>query len=254
MKYVHKDCLEQWLNYPKYGGKTNTSCTICGSNYTVKCKRPHMGVYIIKKCQNFSKDEAIEILLFVASHLAQPCDHILVCWLVKLLGFLLLLSTCVCVGRVELWMASETEWWKIDMYLLQTLDNLLIGVISLGIHTVILFSCWILYNIFRTRHDLVRRRRLWATLRGIIGLTSLILAGVFLPGYQARFLLWLFFEKEWKSLDVDFQTGKNFTLHFILGSLSILSNIGFANCIKWIQFDYSKFRTTNSRLILQLHQ
>jgi len=252
IRYVHRKCLADWLNYTWRTGKTNeggTSCTICGQLFLVKWERPHLGQYIFERSKSLSLDFILLQIQTAFLHLLTPCNHILLCWLIKILTGIIALYAALFLGRLEMWILSSVSFEDLQNSLEGVMDNILTTIVSIGFHLSLLFMLSLLIKIVQKSHNVNAARKMWANLRGIAGVTLAAFAAVILPGYKARLLMWVFFGVEWNRFMVNFGTGQNFSWHFSLGLLSILVDVLSISCFKWFYQDFKKYKEQNSKQI-----
>jgi len=252
IRFVHRKCLTDWLNYTYKTGKANngvTTCTICGQIFLVKWERPHLGHYIFERSKAFTFEFILSKITESIFHLVNPCNHILLCWLLKILGAILIIYASLFLGRIELWIFSNGNLEGFHNSFDGAMDNILVTIVSFSFHLAVLFMLTIFVKIVQKSNNINATRKLWAHLRGTAGVSLAALAGVILPGYKARLTLWILFGVEWNRFQVNFGTGQNFAWHFSLGVLSILIDVLCITASKWIYQDYKKYREQNSKQI-----
>jgi len=182
------------------------------------------------------------------NHLSSRCSHILLCWLIKVVVAIFLIYMALFIGRLDLWLVSTISFEEFQNSLEGIMDNILITLISFGIHIGIFFILHLLIKIIRKPNS-PNVTRLRKDLRELAGIMLAVIVAVILPGFKARLLLWIFFGVDWNRFAINFGTGGNFTWHFSLGVLSVLLDVICISSSKWLYQDFKKYREQKSRQI-----
>lgn len=200
------------------------------------------------------------------NHLWQPCDHVFVCWAVKVLAGIGLIALSLFVGRIEAWFfSSGTPWEEFLVSLSGTMDNILFAVITLAIHVALFFALSIAIRLFYLTKimkgsvtafnatNINTRRQLLSDLRRIIGaifFSASCILSIVISGLKARLLIWLFLRVEWAMMAINFGTGRNFALNVILGITSLLVDTLLISLIKRVHNDWKDYQNTHTIRVL----
>lgn len=147
------------------------------------------------------------------------------------------------------------------------MDNLLFILLAMAMHSSLLFILTLIGRVIINKNRGVRAsviKRNWAEVRffiflkrvhknecrTVVAITFFGLAAICLPGYKARFLLYLFFDIPFNRFEVNFGTGRNFSGHFISGLVVLFLEASVVKSVNAIISDFYLFREARARRVL----
>jgi len=250
IKYIHRDCLQKWLNYSLRTGKgTNesTSCTVCGEPYRIIVSRPSVWQYLEHKTSNLNAGKIIQLLQQVFNHLCESCSHVLLCWLLKILALYALVYVSIFTIRFELWhLSNGVSWDELKESVNGTMNNLVITTLGVLFHASMIYSGIIIVKIMSNsrRAHFVRMAR--SELRLILAMTVAAIISFVVPGYIARSIMWGVLGIDWDSYLIDLGTGRNFASHFLLSTGCLLMSSISIIVTRVTHRDFTSYRKARS--------